>query len=545
MIKKLLYLPSKSITGAAIIISASTLISRLVGIVRDRVLAHTYGDGPVIDAYYAAFKIPDLIYSLLVMGALTVGFIPIFTKLFQKEKESAWKLAQNILTIIGLSLGILCTCGILFAKKVSFLIAPGFNTQYQDLLTNFTRIMFLSPFILGISTVMGGILQSMRQFLIYSLAPILYNLGIIFGITVLVPFIGITGLAWGVVLGALLHFFVQLYGAYHNGFRWKWYLNLKDSCTREVGRLMIPRTLGLAATQINTIIITMLASTLPIGSIAAYNYASNLQGVPVGLIGIPFALAVFPILSSSAEKKDKTEFNQHLSFAIRQIIFLIIPISLIFLLLRAQIVRVVLGTGAFDWQATKNTANALAFFSLSLFAQALIHVLARAFYALSNSSAPFIAGIISELVTVLFALLIIKTPTWFPIHSNWIQGVSGLALASSLGSLCNMLILFIVLRLKVGNLQDQKILTSLYKIIISGLVMGITVQLVKYPLSNLFDLNRFWGILLHGVVSGIIGLLTYIALCYILRVEELAHLLNSLKKRWLRVENLPLGTVGE
>lgn len=538
MIKKLLHLPSKSITGAAFVIATSTFLSRLMAIIRDRVLAHHYGDGQIMDAYYAAFKIPDLMFNLLVIGALSTGFIPLFTRLFEEDKKKAWKLAQNIINLISITLAIVCGLGIVCAPYISKLIAPGLDPNYKNLLIQFTRIMFLSPFILGISTIMGGILQSLRQFLLFSLAPLLYNLGIILGVTLLVPLFGLSGLAWGVVLGALLHAAIQIYGAYYNGFRWKPYVSTKDEHTREVGKLMLPRTLGLAASQLNIIVFTILASTLPVGSIAAFNYASNLQGVPVGLIGIPFALAVFPLLASSAKEKNKT-FNSYLSFSIRQILFLIIPLSIIFLLLRAQIVRVVLGSGKFDWDATLNTANALAFFALSMFAQSLIHLLARAFYALANTFTPFIIGIICELCSIIIALILIKPEFTLSGKTLWFHGVSGLAFASSLGIILNVIILFIILRTKIGSIEDQKILTMLYKIILAAIVMALTIQGIKYPLSTLVDMNRFWGILLHGFISGIIGLLVYIIICYIMRVEELKHMVESLKKKWLKTNNLP------
>jgi putative peptidoglycan lipid II flippase len=378
---KILQTPSKSITGAALLISGATLFSRLVGILRDRVLVHHIDVGPVMDAYYAAFKIPDLIYNLLIVGALTAGFIPMFTKLLVEHDTTrpAWRLANNILNIIGIALIITCTFGILASPLLAKVIAPGFPLETKKILITFTRIMFLSPLFLGISMVLGGILQSLRHFFIYSIAPILYNLGIIFGVMVLVPLMGVTGLAWGVVLGAFLHTAIQLYGAYHNGFRWEWIFDLKHPPTRQVGKLMIPRTLGLAATQLNTIIITILGSLLPAGSITIYSLAFNLQGVPVGIIGIPFALAVFPVLAHSIAQKNIPEFTKNFSTTLRQIIFLIIPLAIIFLLSRAQIVRVVLGSGKFDWDATIATANTLAFFTLGILGAATVPLLARAF----------------------------------------------------------------------------------------------------------------------------------------------------------------------
>jgi putative peptidoglycan lipid II flippase len=208
-------------------------------------------------------------------------------------------------------------------------------------------------------------------------------------------------------------------------------------------------------------------------------------------------------------------------------------------MLRAQIVRVVLGSGAFDWQATINTANALAFFSLSLFAQSLIHLLARAFYALSNSFIPFISGIIAELVSIIVALVLIKPSLGMYDATRWFHGVTGLAFASSVGIILNAVILFIALRVKTGNLEDQKLIRVVYKIILAGLGMAVGIQLLKYPLSTMVNMDRFWGILLHGFVSGFIGLLIYVVICYILKVEELLHVAQSLRKRWLKITNLP------
>jgi len=538
---KLLHLPSKSITGAAFILAGTTLLSRIMGMLRDRVLAHEYSIGTTIDAYYAAFKIPDLIYNLLIIGSLTAGFIPTFTKLLHQEnKNDAWKLANNILNILAISLIVLCGIGILLSPHLSFLIAPGFDSSTKELTSMFTRIIFLSPFFLGISMVLGGILQSFRHFFIYSIAPLFYNLGIIIGALILVPLIGISGLAWGVVLGAVLHCSIQLYGAYQSGFRWQWYFNLKDSSTKLIAKLTIPRTLGLAITQFNTIVITVLASTLAIGSVGIYNYAHNIQAVPTGLIGIPFALAVFPLLSAATARKDMAEFNSLLFSTIRQIFFLIIPLSILFLLLRAQIVRVILGSGKFDWTATVNTANALAFFSLGLCAQSLLPILARAFYALSDTLTPFVIGIISELISIITALILIRPQFNFSnrFFSSF-YGVNGLAFATSFGVILNIVLLFIFLRRKTKYLEGQKLLTLFYKISLAGLAMGVAIQVSEILISHLVNMNTFFGILLHGVISGIIGLLVYTIICYICKVEEVAHTYLSLKKKWLKMRNIP------
>lgn len=527
---KILNGQSKSITGAAIVISGATLVSRLVGLLRDRIFAHYFGVGPTMDAYYAAFKIPDLVYNLLIVGALSASFIPAFTKLFNnnEDKSPAWKLANNVINITAVSLGVLSALGIIFTPTLAPLIAPGFSDISQQMVINFTRIMFGSTILLGLSMVMGGVLQSLRAFFLYSLAPIFYNVGIIVGAVVLVPLFGVNGLAWGVVLGAFLHFSLQAYSAYANGYRWRWYLKLRDRETKLLGKLMIPRTLGLAISQLNLVIITILASLLPVGSVAIFNFANNLQAVPIGIIGIPFALAVFPVLSMAASQNNTEEFIKNLSSTIRQILFLIIPFSIIIMLLRAQIVRVVLGTGKFDWTATINTADTLALFALSLFAQALIPVIARAFYALSNTKTPFVVGVISELFSIIAALVLMKP-----------LGVAGLALAFSIGSILNFFILAIALRHHLKSIDGEKIFSSLLRVILAAIPMALVIQYAKYPLAKIFDQTYFLGILGQGLVASLAGLAIYLLICYLLRVPELMQLRNSLAKRWLQTKNLP------
>lgn len=524
---------SKSITGAAIIISGATLISRIMGLARDRIFAHYFGAGPIMDSYYAAFKIPDLIYNLLIIGALSAGFIPTFSKLFNQseDKTPAWKLANNILNITATTLLIVSFFGIIFTPFLAPIIAPGFNENSKEFVIMLSRIMFGSTILLGLSMVVGGILQSLRAFFLYSLAPIFYNLGIIIGATVLVPILGVSGLAWGVVLGAFLHLSLQTYSAYANGYRWQWYFNLKDKNARLVGKLMIPRTLGLAISQLNLVIITVLASLLPVGSVAIFNFANNLQAVPIGIIGIPFALAVFPVLSMSAAKNDMGEFVKNLSSTIRQILFLIIPCAIIILLVRAQIVRVVLGTGKFDWEATVHTADTLALFALSLFAQALIPLLARAFYALSNTKTPFVVGVISELTSIIAALILMKP-----------FGVAGLALAFSVGSTVNLIILTISLRNILKKIDGEKIFSSLYRIIIAAMAMAITIQYAKKSLANVFNQDYFLGIFGQGLVAALAGLAIYIVICYLLKVPELLQIRDGLSSRFLLLKTKQVQT---
>lgn len=532
MLNRLFNSESKSITGAALLLSTTTLISRIIGLLRDRIFAHYFGAGSVMDAYYAAFRVPDLIYNLLIAGALTAGFIPVFIKLFyeSEDKSVAWKLVNNVLNIVGVTLAFITFFGIIFTPLLVKMVAPGFTEENLDLVVRFTRIMLLSPLFLGISMVLGGVLQSLRQFLLYSFAPIFYNLGIIFGAAVLTKIFGVTGLAYGVVLGAGLHLLLQIFGVHKNHFRWKWEFNLKDSSTRLIGNLMLPRAFGLAVTQINILIITAMASLLPIGSVSVFNYANNLQAVPAGIIGIPFALAVFPVLSRKALHMENGEFGEQISNTARQIIFLIAPLSVCILLLRAQIVRVVLGSGVFDWNATVSTADALAFFSLGLFAQSLIPLFARSFYALNNTKTPFLIGIVSEVISIISAVLLMKP-----------LGVPGLALAISIGAFVNLILLVVWLEKKTKVVINYSFFIMLLKISGASLIMGVVVQISKYPLAELFDQRYFMGILSQGLVAGILGFLAYGLLCKLLKVEEMTLLQASLRKRWFKVRSVGEG----
>ncbi len=532
MFKKIFNTEFHTITGAAVVIGLSTLLSRLVGIVRDRLFAHYFGAGLVMDAYYASFKIPDFVYSLLIAGALSSAFIPTFTKLFynRENKSAAWRLANNIITIIAVTLFVVAGLGIIFAPSMTHLLFGGFPAKTGQLTAKFMRIMFISPFLLGISMVFGGVLQSLKQFFTYSLAPVFYNLGIIFGIIVFVPLLGPVGIAWGVVLGAFLHLTIQTTGAYASGFRWRWTFDLADPESRLVGKLMIPRTIGLAITQINTIIFTILATLLTVGSVAVYNFANNLQAVPTGLVAIPFALAVFPVLSSFELPTDRAAFVKKVGETARQILFLMVPAMVLLILLRAQIVRVILGSGAFSWSATIATADALAMFSLGLIGQALVPLLARAFYALSNTKTPFLIGIIAEAISIIFALLLMHR-----------FGVTGLALAGSIGITTNALLLVYALRLRLGRLGGRSHFIFTLKIIGAALGMGLAVQGLKYPLNSIFDLNHLGGIFLQGFIAGLIGIVIYGLLCHFLKVAEMTEFLQSFRKRWLKFWNIKEG----
>jgi putative peptidoglycan lipid II flippase len=517
--------PSSSINSAAFIIASAGILSRLLGLVRDRILAAQFGAGDTLDIYYAAFRVPDLIYNLLILGALSAAFIPVFTSLLAHEKkEDAWKLANSLLTLALLVLVILAAVFAIFTPFLMRLVTPGFSGEKLESAITLTRIMFLSPVFLGISGIFGGILNSLKRFLIYSLAPILYNLGIIFGAVFLFPIFGITGLAWGVVTGAFLHMFVQYPAVKIRGFKFTPILDLRDIHLRKVLKLMVPRTMGLAVTQINLLVVTIIASTLAAGSLAIFNFANNLQSFPLGVLAIPFALAVFPSLSHFAAKEEKGKFIDSFSRTFRQILFFVIPASVFIFILRAQIVRVVLGSGKFDWEDTTLTFEALGIFAVSLFAQCLVPLLARSFYALHNTKIPFYTGIMSEAVNLTLAIVLSR-----------MYGILGLVWAFSVSSIVNMFLLFFILRRKTGNLDDEKIISVIAKIGFFSLAAGGLVQLTKYIIGSHINLNTFLGVFLQLAVSGTVGITVFFVLSFIFRLEEFEAVKKLLSGKFLRL----------
>jgi len=541
MIKRLFSGQINNIALAALLVAFSSLASRFLGIFRDRILAGEFGAGDTLDIYYAAFRVPDLIFNLLVLGALSAGFIPILTGLikdtnfsnfvsYQKSKnKEVWDLANNILNILVLSLFFLSIMGMIFAPGLVSMIAPGFSPEKQILTVKLTRLMFLSPIFLGISSVFGGILQSFKRFFVYSLSPIVYNLGIIFGALYFVPmnniFGGIDGLAWGVVLGAFLHMLVQLPLVYKLGFKHRFKINFKDKNVRKIFKMMIPRTLSLGISQINLLVITIIASTLESGSLSIFNFANNLQSFPISVFGISFAVAAFPTLSALAF--DRKKLVKNFSDIFRQILFFIIPSTVLLLTLRAQIIRVIFGVGEFNWEDTILTMNTLAYFSLSLFAQASIPLLVRMYYARHNSKTPFFIGLVSAIINIFASLYFTKK-----------FGIAGLALAFSIASIFNFIFLWIFLRIEIGEMDEFKIIYSSLKFSIAALISGISIQGMKLLVLDYIDMKTFLGVLFQGLFAGVIGIIIYLAISSLLKSEELFYFWGLLKRRlpWKKVE---------
>lgn len=522
---------TNGITAAAFIVGAASVASRVVGVLRDRVLASTFGAGNALDAYYAAFRLPDLLYTLIILGALSAGFIPVFAEYLEtKGSDEAWRLAERVLSVVGAAMIVVCALLVIFASEIVPLTVPGFTgVKLQDTI-QLTRIMALSPLFLGLSAVMGGILQATRRFFAFALAPVLYNVGIIFGALVLAPVLGIQGLAWGVVIGAFVHLATQASVALRLGLRRLPPPSLRTPGVKRILWLMAPRTAGLAVTQINLIILLALASALPEGSVAVFNLANNLQSFPIGIFGIAFAVAAFPNLALAAGAKRDDDFRHVVSGTTRKIFFLILPSMIGFILLRAQIVRLALGAGAFDWNDTLRTAGVMGIFTASMMFQALVPLFARAFYALQDTWTPLIAGLVSEGFNLTLALLL--RPSF---------GIAGLAISFSSAAALNLLLLWLLLYFRKGSFGRGELLVSIGKTSAASLALLGFGWLARQAFGTLFPLRTFWAVLIQAVGTIAVGGTAFVIVAALLKSPELAEFHQAARRKILKMTRISPG----
>ena len=499
-----------TVTGGAIVIAGFSLLSRVLGLLRDRLLFSTFGAGDVLDTYYAAFRLPDLIFNTLVLGALSSAFIPVFLEYWHKDKKEAWNIANAVLNIMLIMLVALGIVAFIFTPELVSVIAPGFDLHKRLATAELTRIMLIGIIFLGLSNIATSILNAFKRFTAFAVAPVFYNLGIILGILVLVPRFGAEGLAWGVVLGAFLHFLVQIPTVARLGFKYTLCLRLTHKGVRKIGKLIVPRTFGLAINQIIQVVDTAIGSFLPIGSVAIFNAANNLQLVPIGIFAIPIALAYFPVFTEAYVKKDIPGLVASLSISMRRILFVAIPSSIFIILLRAHLVRLVLGAGQFDWEATILTARTLSFFALSLFAQSLIPLIARVFYALQDTKTPVIISVLSLALNIFVSLKLIG-----------VMGVAGLGLGFSIASIVNVLFLWLLLRNRLGDLDDTRVFTSIMQITLISIVAGWVLYAVLYAVAPHVDTQTAIGLLIQAAVAGCAGLAVYLGLARFIGLEEI------------------------
>jgi putative peptidoglycan lipid II flippase len=449
------------------------------------------------------------------VGALSSAFVPVFTKLIvDKKHHDANTLASGILFFIVLVLSVSAIALSILAPLLVPLLVPGFDSVAVAKTVHFTRILFLSSIFLGVSAVWSGILMSHKRFFVYSLAPIFYNIGIIVGALWLVPIMGEDGLIWGVVLGSFTHMLIQVPSVRKTGFSYIFVTlkALRDTNVRRVLVLMLPRLFSSASSQMSFIVITIFASTLIPGSIAAFTLANNIQSVVLGLVGVPFSIAVFPTLSSLFANNKTDEFVRVLAKTMRRILYFVIPFSVLVILLRAQIVRVLLGAGEFDWEDTTMTFTIMGILAASLFAQAMILLLVRAFSAMQETKLPFYCALAAQILNVLCVLFVIDTSDTYAIY--------GIAWSFSFSMVVNMILLLVFLHVRLKTLNAHSIAWSLVKITTASFVMAVVIQFGKEIVGAQAKIDTFLEVFAQLLGAGCIGIATYLLLSAVLKIEE-------------------------
>ncbi len=525
MVKNFLELLSRrqsSILSGATVLMITTVAAKILGLVRDRLLVHTFRPSEVAN-FLAAFRIPDLMFQLLIFGAVSVAFIPVFTEInHRKGSQEAFEFASDILNIVILGFIMFCILAMVFVQPLTELIVPGFSHNQQLLTANLTQIILLGQILLAVGAFFTGILQSYQRFLMPALAAVVYNLGIIIGIVFFVPAFGIYGPALGVVLGGALHVLLQLPFVSSLGFNHRLSFNLFRGSIHEVLRLMSMRTVGVAVEQINETVGIVLASFITSSSVTFLTFAQHLQTAPVGLFASSLAQAALPVLSQEKAKEEMGLFKGTFLTTFHQILFLTLPAAAVLIVLRIPVVRLIFGAAQFNWDATVLTGRTVAFLSLGLVAQSVVLLLARAFYALKDTKTPVIVSLITVTLNICLSytfVRILHLPVW------------SLGLSYAIVSNFSVILLVFFLEKKIGGLGFSEFFFPAGKMVCAGVIAAIALYVPMKALDKLvFDTTHTVNLILLTGIASFFGLSIYLILVWIMRVRELETFLNLLKR---------------
>lgn len=510
----------------AVIVAAAFAISRVLGIVREIVIAARFGTGHTYDAYVAAFRIPDLIFFVVMSGAFGSAFIPVFGGYLAKgDTERAWRLANTLLTwvVTGFAAAaiVISLCA---GPLISVVIAPELPPESQRLAVNLTRLLLLSPLLLGLSAAGKGMLEAQHTFTRSAVAPILYNLGIILGAIALTPLMGIYGLVAGVLLGSLAHVALQFGSLLRNGLRLRPSFSLSTEGLGAVGRLMAPRVLGQTASQANLIVMTNFASRLAEGSISALNYAQSLILLPHGILAMSLSTVIFPRMVRDHEQGNLAAFRRTLNEGLRTLIFLTLPAAVALLVYRYSIVQVLFQYGSFDAASTNMVAVAVGYFSLGLIGRAVAEPVTRTFYAMRDTRTPVIVSILNIVANIALSWALVP-------H----MGHVGLALSMSITWLLRMVVLMTILFRRTGGLVAE-LIPPVVRMLAPLAIFTAVALLTAAPLAQITDPSdgrSFTDYIIFGVtLPAVAGV--YLLAARIFRVPELARLTGVFQRRTKR-----------
>ena len=525
--KSLLNLKQKTITGAVGILAVSVLLSRFLGIIRDRLLAGNFGTSIDLDIYFAAFKIPDLIYSIIFAGGIVVSLLPLFSDVYNKDKEKSWDFINNILNFFLISFVLIGILFFIFTPEIISSMVSGFDQNSINKTIDLTRLIFFSVLFFGLSSIFSTILNYFNRFISYSLAPILYNVGIILGITLLAPQWGIMGVGLGVVFGSFLHLLIQIPTAIKCGYKYRFVLNIKDPGIKDFFTLILPRIIASSSAQINFIVITFIASGIGIGAISVFNLSNNLRYLPIGIIGVSFATASFPLLSKLWTEGKESEFCKSFIKVFNEVLYVSFPIGILIFILREEIIDIILKTGSFTSSDAQITSAALGLFFISTFAQTLVPIILRGFFSLKDTVTPTIIAIffvILNLYLSLFFVSLFAGENFLTEIMRNLMGIDGLTnfsvlglvLAFNIGLLFEFILLFYFFKRKFKNWNIKEIYISFIKIFSCSLLMGISAYYLLPIFRNIFNSS-----LIDFTLVTLVSLLIYVILTIALKMPEI------------------------
>lgn len=525
-----------SILSAASIIQLAILFSSLLGFLRSRLLLSYFYDynsgfepGAALDAYMVAFRIPDFVFQLLVIGALSAAFIPVYSKYQNHSEKEAQDLANSMINLILTLFFIIAAAIFIFAYPLTQLLTgDNFTPEQLELATTFTRLMLFSQFFFAISSFTTGIIQANQRFLIPALAPLVYNLGIIIGIVGLSRIFGLYGAALGVVLGAFLHLLLQLPLAHKLGFRYRPVFKLSHPGVGEMSRLMGPRTVALSVDQIELLVFTNLATALPAGSYLIFTLAQQLMKAPVRIFGVPIGQASLPFLAKESAANQLESFKKTFLNSFHQILYLTLPATALLIVLRIPLVRILFGVKDFPWAATLLTGKLVAVMGLAIVAYATTQLSTRAFYALHDTKIPLISAIVSIFVSISSAVFFV---------SQVGLGVLGIAIGSVIGAFTQSLFLFVILSARLDHFSFADLLRPMVKMLISAALTGVFLWIPMRFFDQILDTTRTANLVFLTIAATATGGLVYLWLSRVFQIKELEAYLRLLDKlgNWKKV----------
>jgi putative peptidoglycan lipid II flippase len=515
------------IARAAGAVMAATLLSRVLGQIRDIVIAHQLGANVQGDVYTAAFKVPDLLMYLVAGGALSSTFIPVFKEyLHQNKMRAAWQTFSVVATVTVLLAGAFVIVAEIWTPAFVRLLNPGYSAATVALTVPLTRIVLPAQIFFMLGGLLMGTLNARGQFLLPALAPSIYNLGIIFGATVLYPLgLGLPGLMWGALLGAFVgNFALQAFLTARLGVRYRPSLAVMHPGAIKVWKMMLPILLGVSLPNVDQIINSYFASELPQGSQAALQYAVRMMLIPIGIFAQAMGIAILPTMSGQAAAGQRKEFRATVSKALQTIFFLTIPASALLCLLAHPVVTFLLQSGHFTAHDTDVTARALQFYSIGIFAWSAQAILTRGFYALQDSRTPVLSGTV---MTVVFILM-----NWLVVHvTHW--GVGGLALATSIAATLHMLVMYVLLRRRMRGLHDGEVAVGLVKTLLATVALGTVIWLVRASILTFLPetVHPKLASVLLLVPASVCGLAAFLGTARLLRMSELQSAISMIRRR--------------